>query len=267
MQFPNYGRLSTLHFICVLLYLLEELSSDHIGDLDQQLQRHLRSIRGEYAEFIDNCAQILIEQQISVKRLLLYISNLCTLESEKDSTMVSKLLKEAKDIYELCLITSQHLASFINCEIFKCTLMKFGGEKGKKAWEVYSSHLNNYVEKHKVSEFTRVSTGALIHCIDHMDKLVMKINIKSYTRLKEVCNIQARFADIMGINHSNLLLLDIKEGCVLLIFLISAPVAEAIFAIDKALTVEQTKELQELSIKWLLYHDHIMMIEVITSPR
>lgn len=179
-----------------------------------------------------------------------------------NSPELNDKLEKSEDISDICFFVQSHFTSFLNCEIFKHMFLRFGGDAGKKEWEDYSAHLDDYVQKHKIVEFIKINPDLRVHHSDSTSTVTLKIDLDTLSPLKDILTIQIHFADILEINYSNLVLVDIKEGCVRLSFLIPASVAETTFAPNKTFTMEQIRALKELSIKWLICNDRCLHFEV-----
>lgn len=195
---------------------------------------------------------ILEENHASVRKLCSLVRSFLKL----DCPELKAKLTEAETVNEICDFINDHFASFLDCDIFEHILMEFGGEEGQKEWERYSAHLTKYTEEHKIEEFIKINPELLVQRSKFMDAVILKIDMDSCNRLNRVCDIKRKFADILDISSSTLVLLDIQDGCVLLKFLV--PICAASTTFTRSFTIKQVKELKELSIQWIVYGDHYM---------
>lgn len=87
-------------------------------------------------------------------------------------------------------------------------------------------------------------------------KLILKYDIETSCNLAKVYNFKRRIAKILGLLPSALHILDIKDGCVVVTFLIPASVADDLFTPDTVFTSEQEEELRAESVLWLKCNGH-----------
>lgn len=113
----------------------------------------------------------------------------------------------------------------------------------------YHEHLKEYIEKHKVSEFVKVNP--LLKEKVGFKELTLKYDIEYTSKLAKVDELKKFLAIIMGLHPSALHIVDIKEGCVVVTFLISASVADTIFIPGIAFTPQQEDELETASVLWM----------------
>lgn len=212
----------------------------------------------QYSSFIVNVIEILERNNTDVKKLRSLVCSYLKINSPE----LNDKLDRSEDVSDVCCLVERYFTSFLDCKVFKHVLMKFGGDAGRKEWEDYSVHLDEYVRKHKVEEFIKINPDLRVHHSDFTSTVTLKVDLGTLSPLKNILDIQVKFADILDINYSNLVLLDIKEGCVLLTFLIPEFVAETTFAPGRTFTTEQVKALKELSIKWLICDDRYLNLEV-----
>ena len=118
----------------------------------------------------------------------------------------------------------------------------------------YPEYLKAYINKHKISEF--VTINPLLKKFTASTDLILKIDIESTSELGRIKNLKSAVADILGLKSAAIRLLDIKDGCVVVTFLIPTPLAEVIFNRETIFTEEQLAKLQALDILWLRCNGH-----------
>ena len=165
----------------------------------------------------------------------------------------SELLK-AETISDIFCFLTTECASFLNYEIFQNIHEHYsiGAEQEKLK---YPQHLEAYVEKHKISEIAKI-IPKLPMPKHGCQELIVKCNIKNTSKLAKVFDLKKSVARILGLLPSALEIYDIKDGCVIVTFLIPASVADALFTPDIVFTPQQKDELQAASILWMECNDH-----------
>ena len=140
-------------------------------------------------------------------------------------------------------------ASFLNYEIFQLIVDKYQLDNGQEEFK-YPDHLKAYVNEHKISEFVEINP-LLKDFTDSSKEVILKIDIVATSRLAKIKNLGTKFAEILHVNPITLRLLDIKEGCVVVTFLIPTPVAKIVFNKYTTLTERQIQDFKTLAILWM----------------
>lgn len=154
-------------------------------------------------------------------------------------------LESASSINDTFKILSLR-SSFLDFGLFTSIVKHYDLDKGEEVFR-YSEHVDDYLKRHKVKEFMIINP-ALGKLAAHSEKLVFKFDISTTTHLGKVMNLKTAIAKILGLQSCALQLLDISEGCVVVTFLISALVLDAIFTSGNPFTDEQITEFQGLSV-------------------
>ena len=237
--------------------------SDIYIDLKQQLEINLENIQYQYASYVSNIRTALQEKGVSGEELRAHLLNMPVFQKTKGAKQLKLLsgraakLEKASSINDIFEILSLECCSFLDYGIFKSIVKHYGIDKGQEAFR-YSEHVDDYLKRHKIKEFMMINP-ALGKVTDDSEKLIFKFDIEMTTDLGKVMNLKATIAKILGLRASALHLLDIKEGCVEVTFLISKLVAQAIFSIGgDSFTKEQIRELQKLSVTWLRLNDTVI---------
>lgn len=175
----------------------------------------------------------------------------CPLLSE-----IAEELEKATTINKIFDLLSTKYASFLNYDIFQGIGEKYSIKEQDHEELNYSEHLKTYINRHKLSEFVELNP-ALENFTDVSKKLILKLDINlSFCKLADVFELNDAIAEILNLKPSALRLLSVKEGCVVVTFLIPASVAEIIFSSGVYITAKQ-EEFRALSVRWLKCGDYM----------
>ena len=226
-----------------------------LEELDRQLQEELNNITKLYTRYVSCIRESLQEKGVPPKDLY---SNLRTVRAfnrtEKKHTLVSvhdEQLAQAGDLYDIFYILTSYYASFLDYDIFQFILEKYHKIIDPDQEELtYPDHLKAYLAKHKVSEFVDINP-LLNNFTDVSAELTLKLDIDSTCELTKLKTLKTAIANILDMKSYALRLLDIKQGCIVVRFLIPAPVAELVFSKNFILTEKQEEQFQAIAVEWL----------------
>ena len=210
----------------------------------------------QYADFVSCvCKSIDSNKDVSVEDLHLYLLNKSAFNNENQQVMllsdVSDELQEAATVHDIFKFLSVRFASFLNFEIFKSIVQKFGNDKDHKKLEDYTARLEEYVNKHKISEFFDINPALKEHD-KTAKKLILKVDYKKFQKLAKITNLKRALAKILNLKASAIQLYGIEDGCILVIFLVPVCVADVIFVEENRSTIlKQAGCFQALSVQWL----------------
>jgi hypothetical protein len=160
-------------------------------------------------------------------------------------------LAKAGDLYDIFIILTTYYASFLDYDIFQFILEKYHKLIDPDQEELkYPDHLKAYLAKHKVSEFVGINP-LLKNLPDISAELTLKLDIDATRESTLLKTLKAAIANILDIPSYTIRLLDIKEGCIVVRFLIPAQVAELTFSKNFILTEKQEKQFQAQAVQWL----------------
>ena len=142
--------------------------------------------------------------------------------------------------------------SFLNYDIILSIIDKYGTENDRKESKEYELELEEYIQKHKISEFSEIIKPDLLQrSFGTRVKMVLKIDIKRCSELANIRYLKLALADALKLNSTALFLHDVRDGCVVVTFLIPVSTAEVVFCESKELTVKQLEQFSTFSLQWL----------------
>ena len=192
------------------------------------------------------------KENFSIRRLISFVKGL---PSVKQCLQKFKLPEnpDCDDIFELI---ESEFASYLHYEIFQSILEKYCTDSEKDHPHLkYSLYLKNYIETLDVENFVYINPG--LKRFSESEKIYLKIDTDrqmAEIKMAEIKQLEDSIATILGnMRPSDLILIDVKDGCLILTFLLPASTAHAIFANE--LRVDQIERLHSLSVLWLKYED------------
>ncbi len=234
----------------------DKMDPDVKEDLEFILENNLRKIIAIYACYVDTIRGIIKEKGVTPEDLKSYLLSLSAFSQSSVGQQLALFydketeLKQCNTIAEIFIFLSAKCVSFLDYEIFQDILNYYKIDKDQERLK-YSEHFESYIKKHKVSEFATVNP-LLTKYAKGSQKLVLKYDVEQTCRLAKIKKLQKFIAKILDLNPSALQIIDIKEGCVVLTFLIPASVADAIFTPDTVFTPQQEDELRAKSVLRLM---------------
>ena len=197
---------------------------------------------------------ILIEKAVSPEGLRSYLLSLpATNRSYEGQNLTLLSNKEAElqkcdSVTDIFNFLTTKCASFLNYDIFQFILKRYNISDDQENLQ-YPEHIKAYIKKHKISEFAKINP--LLKSKNGSKKLTLKYDVENICSLAKVDDLKNFIAEIMDLIPSALEIVDIKDGCVIITFLISASIADALFTPDTVLTPQQEEELRSASVQWL----------------
>ncbi len=227
----------------------------------------------KYASYVD-CLRVAVKTEgVTAEDLRSFLLSLPALLSPTSSKTSEgqqlTLLSDKKNELQRCDsvtaifdLLNTTCASFLSYDIFQYILKRYKINAEQEELN-YPNHIKAYIEKHTISVFTKVNP--LLKSKKGSKELTLKVDIKTTCRLTRVVKIKKLIAEIMDLNPSALELVDIKDGCVVVTFLIPASVADAIFTPDTVFTSQQEDKLRAASVLWLKCNEYTFDLEVKTK--
>lgn len=140
-------------------------------------------------------------------------------------------------------LIAEEFASFLDYDIFQGIVEEYSLDEGQQQLR-YPEYLKTYVETHKISEFLEINPA--LEKYSGAKELVLKFDI-SVCKVATLLDLKSAVADILRLKSSSIRILSIKEGCVLITFLIPEFIANIIFTRNKQTSHDHhLKDFQDL---------------------
>lgn len=237
---------------------ISKLTPDVLGDLKQMLENNLKKVLRRYASYVSCILRSVKERNISPETLCSYLLNLPAFGDDKCSqklTLLSGLrteLENATTVNKIFNLLSTEYASFLDYDIFEFIIEEYDIDESRPRMK-YPEYLEAFINQHKLAEFVEINP-LLKDFSDSSKELILKIDMELTCSLARLKDLTKAIASILGIKKSALRLLDVAEGCVVVSLLISAPIADFIFA-DEKFTSQQGEDFISISVLWLKYNN------------
>ena len=223
-------------------------------DIQFILENMKRQITERYARFVYHLCASVKATGVSVEDFRTFLLKLPAFANDQQGKKLlsgaTAEMKAANTINEIFDLIDGKYASFLNYDIFRSIQHTFC--RGLDSEDLnYSEHLKAYVNDHKISEFCLVNSQ-LAKFNDTDEKLRFKFDFEMVSsKVAKVLDTKKRIAHILGVTPSVLQLLSVEEGCLIVTFLTTAFVADAILSADGELTTKQMEDFCAISILWV----------------
>lgn len=240
----------------ICIFILASVD-DLENNLLNEFERRLNDITEKYSTFVNCIRKSLKAKNVPAESLLLTLLPISAFDHYKQCITLldthAEELERASSVDGIFKILITQFSSFINCGIFDYLVKEYQLDNGEKEWK-YSEDLKSFLEGLKVSEF--ININPLLKEYSQTTNCVLKVDCKATEKLAKIINLKRFVAKILQLNSIALQLVDIKEGCVVVTFLIKTPVAKIVFNEHTVFTEEQKKKFRELSVLWLTCNGH-----------
>lgn len=220
-------------------------------DLRFILERNLKEIIKKYAAYVDCAVEKKEVSPIELRFYLLSISAFCSGSCNGQRfALVSDEheLKSCATITDIFAFLTTKCASFLNYDIFQDIIKKYDIATDRSELN-YPQYVNEYIEKHKVSEFMKINP--LLKPKNGSETLTLKYDVDYTCKLAKISELKNSLAEILDLHPSALHIIDIEEGCIVVTFHILASVAKAIFVHERVFTSQQKNAFHAASVLWL----------------
>lgn len=186
----------------------------------------------KYSLYVRRIRLCLIEKGVTVKDLRSDLLAMPATNNKKQQLMLLSAhkaeLEKATDLNDIFDIINAEYATFLSYDIFQFMLDTYNINQGQEEFK-YPEHLSDYLKEHNISEFVEINPLLKKYNTTASTELILKLDIDSTSRLAKVMHLKTTIAKILRLRSAALRLLDIKDGCVVVTFLIPTHVAKVIF--------------------------------------
>lgn len=214
-------------------------------NLEHQLELNCKKIHDQYACFASSILKYVMKKRVGFKELRHFIFNLPA-SPNRDK------LRKADDIYDIFDLTNE-CASFLHYEIYQSIRDEFCSDWKDFPELNYPVHFRAFIEKHTIDElFKTIPNLKEKHDRMAYKELTFKFgNIHVSDKVVKLDELRKIVAKVLERHPSEIELINVEKGCVIVTFLILTSVAAEIFGPDGRLSASQVKEFEELSVLWL----------------
>ena len=252
-EYPNHSRTA----------FIASLPSDLRMDLNQQLKRTVRELMNHYASFVSRLRSS-VRDRVTVdamRSLLLGMS--AFMDDYQGRHHIPLFIQLEADFQEAVEVTdfidslSLNYGSFLNYDIFRLISMRCGNEKDAERLTCYGEHRQDYIIRHKLSEFIEVRPPFGRHA-ETNEQLIVNFDIDLDTRIAQLLDIKTSFAAVVGLKGLVLRLFNVEQiEYIVVTFQLAPAIGEAVFSGKEEFTAKQMEEFRALSVQSIQYCDYV----------
>ena len=214
----------------------------------EKFEREATKMRQQFARLVNDTCRSFKNRGVSTSEFILYLKNAHPLTLKP---RIYEMLK-ATCLEQVFAIVTDQACSWFDYEIVKDVVDYLGGAQEKKQMERYEATFKMFVKQRLPKEKRHIEVGSGAR--KGGKQLVIKINKEwDEVNFNDLYKIRGNLAKILDVRRSDLYLADIREGCIMMTFVISKELADSLFPKKSAtssklsnyLTASQIKSLKE----------------------
>lgn len=177
----------------------------------QTITKETKYIKKEFAKLQGEVRKKIKSIEDSKSRLIEVVEDLGILRGDD-----IQRVDEAEDVLGVFRIIKKFW-SLLDYEYFEHIVENLCGDQEMKMLHEYTAKLRKFCEKSKVHCLPIASDD---HNDDSLNKLYIRLNLKCLNVSQNLLELKSSFANILGCDASNLVLLSIESGSILLVFFV-----------------------------------------------
>ena len=206
---------------------------------EHNFEESTRDIQKSFGEFGLETSRHFKENNVSIKEVNLYLQGAYPVMKPRMDE-----LSKATSFDDVFRIIEDQACSWFDYEIIKDLILHFC-DSAKSCLKVYEAHFKKYAEQRhppKGMKHIEVGSGAK----RGGKQLVIKIDREwEEVTFSDLDKLRGTFASVLGIRRRDLYLADIREGCIMMTFMITEELAGRLFPSRNCLTSDQIKSLKD----------------------
>ena len=213
----------------------EKLTDSKKQNLEFKIKMDLDKLQKSFATLQTAIRRSLKEREVSTQDVIAHVIGFGVSDEHKKELM-------ALNSVDRVFITLTDYWSFLDCDLLENIVENYGCDSDQERIEKYQEELTSFC-KRRISE---VPNKNLILSSDQThEQMVVKLNI-SDPRLTIIKDLKIKICKVLSIEPWSLQIMEVKEGCVLVTFLIPIQISKCLFS--KSLTEAQREDLSNLSV-------------------
>ena len=203
-------------------------------------------MRLQFAELVSDTCDSLKERNVAIADLVLFLQNVSPLTLKPKIDEMSK----ATSLAQVLTIVTGHTCSWFDYEMMAVLINRFGDKSDKKRLKQYETNFKKFAEQTLPSGNKHIKVGSGGR--SRGKQLVVKID-KEWEKatFSDLNKIRGNLASILGVRRTDLYLADIREGCIMMTFMIAEELARKLFPAKDCLTPFQIMSLKDEGVKYL----------------
>ena len=215
-------------------------TSLHHFHLEAQRKHETQQMTAVFASFVDETCKS-IKKKVAVEEFALWLMQLEAFDEVNHSSESTPLLL-AQQINEISLAGSMervfliltHYWSWYNHSLLEEIINKYGDEEDRRRRDDFKEKFSTFAHN-RIVEFSQhtMTFGAAVGDGKTRVPLLFKVD-KNWdsVHINQLPEIHRNLASILGVNPHTLYLASIRQGCILMKFLVPSSVTQAVFPLS-----------------------------------
>ena len=231
--------------VCLYLYnsigcsesppVTTKLSDDQIQNLEFRIKVDIDQIQKHFGTLQTIFRRSLKERGVPVRGIIAHVIGFGVAEADKEK------LRAEESLDEVFIVLTDYW-SFLDCDLLDSIVEIYGNDVDRSRMQKYKEELELFC-KRRVSE---VPSGELLLSKDQTrERIIVKLNIND-PRLSIIKDLKIKMCKVLKIEPCVLQIMEVKEGCVQVTFLIPSHISKLLFI--KSLTKVQYDHFKALSV-------------------
>ena len=220
--------------------LTVKLTDSEQQNLEFRIKTDLDKLQKKFATLQTSVRKSLKEREVPTQDVIAHVIGFGVSDEHKKELT-------ALNSFDRVFVILTDYWSFLDCDLLENIVENYGCDADQDKILKYQEELNLFC-KRRVSE---VPNKSLVLSSDQTrERMIVKLNI-SDPRLAVIKDLKIKLCKILSIEPWSLQIMEIKEGCVLITFLISVHVSKCLYS--KSLTEAYCEDLKNLSVLTITY--------------
>lgn len=217
-----------------------KLTDSEKQNLEFRIKTDLDKLQKKFATLQTSVRKSLKGRGVPTKDVVAHVIGFGVSDEHKKELM-------ALDSFDEVFIILTDYWSFLDCDLLENIVENYGCDTDQEKIGKYQEELNLFC-KRRISE---VPNKSLVLSNDQTrERMIVKLNIND-PRLAIIKDLKIKICKILSIEPWSLQIMEIKEGCILLTFLVSFHISKHLFS--KSLMKVQCEDLKDLSVLTIAY--------------
>ena len=205
----------------------------------EDYEESTKGIRKSFGNLVLETCRAFKKSSVNIQELSLYLQSTFPLMKTR-----AEDLNQAMCLDEVFKIVVDQACSWFDYEIIKDIIQRFGDSTAKRCITEYEAHFKKYAEQRLPKGMKHIEVGTVAR--RGGKQLVIKIDREwEEVTFSDLNKLRGTFASILGVRRKDLYLADIREGCIMLTFMIPQELAGRLFPSRSCLTSSQIKSLKD----------------------
>ena len=240
---PTSRRIPVLQKKRVGAVTQDDLPLENEDDCEEY-ERETKQIKEQFGDLVTDTCCSFKEQKVDIEMLTLYL--------QTRFPVLEPRLNKATSMQQVFKIVVGQVCSWFDYEVIVSIIKKFGESSDKRRAQMYEEEFKTYAKQRlpKGKKHITIGSGAKVGT----KQLVVKIDkVWEEVNFNELNTIRDNIANIISeegakVCRSDLYLADVREGCIMMTFMIQKELANKLFPTKSCLSAKQIHLLKSESV-------------------